>query len=261
MVKRFLSALSVQRRVVHALMLRELLGHYGREGLGTFWLMGTPMLLTVGVMIMWTMGGEGNKASVGIIPFALTGYTVITLWRHMVGYFMTILRHDLSLMFHRNVHYIDTLLSRTILEVAGTGLSFSVLYISLYVTGLIDPLYDVYLLVGGYLLAAWFSFGVALIIGGVSEMNDIVARFVQPVMYITLPVTGLFFMISWLPAKLAHIVAYSPLALCFELVREGVFGHKVQAQWDAIYIIKCNLVATAIGLLLVRKARQSIAFE
>ena len=145
-VKRFLSAFNVQRRVVHALMLRELLGHYGREGLGTFWLVGTPMVLTIGVMIMWSMAGEGNKASVGIVPFALTGYTIITLWRHLVGYFTNCLEHNMGLMFHRNVHYFDTLLSIALLEVAGIGLSFSVLYTSLYATGLIDPLYDPYLL-------------------------------------------------------------------------------------------------------------------
>ena len=119
----------------------------------------------------------------GVVPFALTGYTIITLWRHLVGQLTNCLKHNMGLMFHRNVHYFDTLLSMTLLEVAGIGLSFSVLYTTLYVTGLIDPLSDPYLLVGGYLLAAWFSFGVALNIAGLTQMNGSVDRFVQPVMY------------------------------------------------------------------------------
>jgi capsular polysaccharide transport system permease protein len=219
------------------------------------------MILTVGVMLMWGLTGESNRASVGVIPFALTGYTVITLWRHMVGHFTSALQHNMSLMFHRNVHYIDTLISRTLLEIASTGLSFLVIYIVLYVTNFIDSLYDPYLLLGGYLLSAWFSLSVALNIAGLKQMYPVVDRFIQPLMYLSLPVSGLFFMIAWLPVRLAQIVKYSPLALCFELVRHGVFGHKVDAYWDAVYIIKCNIVLTAIGLLLVRKAQQSITFE
>jgi capsular polysaccharide transport system permease protein len=260
-VKKFWSALGVQRRVVYAIMLRELMAHYGREGLGFFWIVGSPMILTVGVMIMWGMAGESNRSTLGVIPFALTGYTIITLWRHLVGHATGALQHNMSLMFHRNVHYLDTLIARALLEMLAIGLSFSGLYTCLYVTGNIDPIYDFYLIVAGYLAAGWLSFSVGLIITGLTQMNPVVERFVQPTMYITLPFTGLFFMISWLPAKVADVVVYSPLANCFEMLRDGMFGHKVHAMWDAPYLIECNTVLTAIGLLLVRKARRSVVFE
>jgi capsular polysaccharide transport system permease protein len=260
-VKKFAAALGMQRRVVHALMLREMLTHFGREHLGLFWLMGEPMILTVGVMVLWTFGGTERGASIGIIPFALTGYTIITLFRHLTVRLMISGRSNISLMFHRNVHYLDALISRGLLEAASVGLSFIALYTSLYVTGFIEPLYDPYLLVTGWLLAAWFSFGFGLIIAAVTQLFPVTEKFVAPLMYITLPLTGLFFMISWLPDRLGKIMAWSPLANCFELFRDGMFGHNVSAQWDAWYIIKFNVVMTAIGLLLVCKAQRHIRFE
>jgi capsular polysaccharide transport system permease protein len=260
-VKRFWLAFGVQRRVVYAIMLRELMAHYGREGLGFFWIVGSPMILTIGVMLMWGMAGESNRSSVGVIPFALTGYTIITLWRHLIGHASNALQHNMSLMFHRNVHYIDTFIARALLEIIAVGLSFSVLYICIYVTGYIEPIYDGGLLVLGYLASGWLSFSVGLIITALTQMSPVAERFVQPTMYITLPFTGLFFMISWLPSKAADIVSYSPLAQCFEIFRDGMFGHKVHAMWDAQYLIECNIVLTAIGLLLVRKARRSVVFE
>jgi len=262
LVRNFATALDVQRRVVHALMLREMLTNFGREHLGLFWIMGEPLLLTVGVMVLWSLSGnERGQASIGIVPFALTGYTIITLFRHLTVRLMVCARANISLMFHRNVHYLDTLLARGLLETAGCGLSFSTIYIFLYVTGFIDPIYDPYFLVTGWLLSAWLSFSFGLIIAGLTQLNPLVEKFVQPVMYITLPLTGLFFMISWLPDRLGRIVAWSPLVNCFELFRDGMFGHLVDAQWDALYIIKCNVIMTAIGLLLVRKAQRYIRFD
>ncbi len=260
-MRRFITSLSIQVRVVQALMIREMLTHFGRENLGSFWLVGEPLVLTVGVMGMWSIAENSNRSSVGVVPFALTGYTIITLWRHLVFRLIQAARENTSLMFHRNVHYIDTLISRTLLETAGTGLSFLTIYTILYATGFIDSFYDPFELAAGWLLTAWFSFGVSLSIAGISLMYPLFEWFVAPLMYITLPLTGLFFMISWLPDSLANIIIYSPLANCFELFRDGMFGHNVEARWDAFYVVKCNIVFTAIGLLLVRKAQSSIRFE
>lgn len=261
-VRNFAATFNVQRRVIYALMLREMLSSFGREHLGLFWLMGEPLVLTIGVMVLWSLSGqEKQQASIGILPFALTGYTIITLFRHLTARLMVCARANISLMFHRNVHYMDTLISRGLLETAGVGLSFVTIYVALYVTGVIDPFYDPYLLVTGWLLAAWFSFGFGLIVAGLTQLYPLIEKFVQPVMYVTLPLTGLFFMISWLPDRLGKMMAWSPLANCFELFRDGMFGHNVDAQWDALYIIKCNVVMTAIGLFLVRKGQRYIRFE
>ncbi len=260
-MRRFITSLNVQARVVRALIIRDMLSHFGRENLGVFWLMGEPLILTIAVMVMWGLEGGQNRTSVGVVPFALTGYTMVTLWRHLVFRSVHAARENISLMFHRNVHHIDCLMARAFLETSSTALSFITLYTCLYITGFIDPFYDPFRLAGGWLLGGWFSFAVGLCVAGIAIMYPLLEWFVSPIMYITLPLTGLFFMLSWLPDNIANIMAYSPLANCFELFRDGMFGHNVEARWDAFYIIKCNIVLTAIGLLLVRKAQSSLRLE
>ena len=52
-----LHCLGIQRRVLHALLMREIITRFGREKLGVLWLVGEPMLFTLGVATMWTATG------------------------------------------------------------------------------------------------------------------------------------------------------------------------------------------------------------
>jgi capsular polysaccharide transport system permease protein len=71
----------------------------------------------------------------------------------------------------------------------------------------------------------------------------------------------MFSMTSWLPDRMARVLLYSPVANCFEMFRGGLLGHTVDAYWDAAYTVKCCLVLTALGLLVVQKARYYIRVD
>ena len=47
----------IQRRVLHALLMREIITRFGRENLGVLWLVAEPMLFTLGVATLWTAAG------------------------------------------------------------------------------------------------------------------------------------------------------------------------------------------------------------
>ena len=53
----FLRSLVVQRRVLHALLMRELITRYGRKNLGVLWVFVEPMIFTLGVAAIWTAAG------------------------------------------------------------------------------------------------------------------------------------------------------------------------------------------------------------
>jgi capsular polysaccharide transport system permease protein len=175
---------------------------------------------------------------VGAVPFVLTGYTLITLWRHIIARSLHCFRHNAGLMFHRNVNYLDTLLVRALLELGGTGLSFMIGYLPLYLFGYLELIDDRFVLVAGWLFTGWFSLAVGFILAGLTEMNELVERFVQPIMYLPLPVSGLPYMVAWLPQEAARIVSYSPQVNAMEMFRDGLLGPQVEAQWDAVYTAK-----------------------
>ena len=256
----FFSAFNMQRRVIAALMLREVISHYGRDHLGVFWLMGEPAFLTTIVTISWSIHPHITP-TISTVKFVLTGYTLITTWRHVAPHLKGVARDTVSLMFHKNVRFFDAIMARFFLEMAATGLSFITIYCLLVLTRVIDPMYDAGRLVGGWALCGWVVFFRWDCYCWWSAIVPVIEKFVQPIMYVTLPLTGLFFMTSWLPDSFAAVVQYSPLVHCFELARDGIFGHDVEAMYSVAYVVKVNIVLDAIGFFLIWKGRKYIAIE
>lgn len=257
----FAASLRTQARVIGALMMREAMTRFGRDNIGFFWLMGEPMILTVGIMLIWSIAGLTHGHNVDVIPFALTGYTVLTLWRHIISRAVHCFRANSGLLFHRNIHFLDTLLARTFLETTGTGMAFFVAYVPLLLLGYVDPLNDPLILVFAWLLLAWFSFGVGLIIAALTEMSHVAEHFIHPILYLTLPITGTFFMVEWLPQSYRELMLLSPLVNINEMFRDGMFGDKARTHWSAIMLLVWCVGLTAAGLLIASRARSRIQFE
>lgn len=248
-------------RTINALLIRELMARFGHRNLGFMWQVIEPLMLTLGVMGSWTMiYGERNHG-VRVIPLVLTGYTYLTLWRHMVARLTHSFRHGSGLLFHRHVRPADILVARGLLESIGTLISFFVAYIPLLLLDVLEPVDDYLLLLGAWTLMCAFSFGVSLIITALAHFSDAFERVVQPIMYLILPLTGVFYMVYWLPAGLQQIVIYSPLVNIIEMFRAGYFGPNVPTTWDVPFILLCTIAVNAIGWILVLKAQRHIELE
>src|ERR1700704_4362459 len=115
----FRKSLAVQFRVIGALMIREAMSRYGHESLGFFWLMGEPLMLTLGVTVLWSLTGQTRGYGVDVIPFALSGYSLITLWRNLVFRSLHAMRQNVGLVFHSNVKFFDILAARALLDMIG----------------------------------------------------------------------------------------------------------------------------------------------
>lgn len=255
----YFRSLSIQLRVIGALMIRDALGRFGHDNLGFFWIIGEPMLMTYGVMLMWSMSGmEKGHDGIGIIPFALTGYSMMTLWRHISGHSINALRHRAALLFHRNIRLLDILIARTLLESVGGLSAFFITYIVFNLLGYIDTMDDPLVVISAWLLLTGFAFGFSLIVASVTEMVELAAHFVSPLLYITIPLTGAFYMVHWLPAELQSIVKWSPLVQFFEMFRGGMFGDRIPTEWNAPYLAIWGIALTSIGLPLVKKAQNHL---
>lgn len=255
---KFASGLKRQAHVVSALMIREALSRFGHESLGFFWVMGEPLLLTCGVMVLWSVSNNTHGGEVGVIPFALTGYSFLTLWRHITGKSVHGMRYSANLRFHRQVKYLDILFARYFLETIGILSAFFIAYVPLLLLGYIMPLRDPLVFFGGWFLTAWFCIGFGLILAALSEISEPLERFVQPLMYITLPLTGAFYMVDWLPVQAREFLLWSPLVNGVEMFRSGLFPEDIPTEWDAGYLALCAFGTTAVGLPLVQYAQKHV---
>jgi capsular polysaccharide transport system permease protein len=248
-------------KTLNALLIRELMVRFGHNNIGFLWLVGEPLILTIGVMIVWSFVYGRENHGVPILPLVLTGYSMLTVWRHMVSRFVHCFRHNSGLFFHRRIRPFDMLVARGLLELVGTLIAFFVAYIPLALLEVIAPVHDYLIMLTAWFLMFAFTFGVGLIIASLTEISETLERFVQPVMYLLLPLTGCFYMVAWLPDTAQKVVLWSPLVHASEMFRGGYFGATVPTTWDASYLAVWAVVVNAVGLAMIRKAQNHIEVQ
>jgi capsular polysaccharide transport system permease protein len=68
-------------------------------------------------------------------------------------------------------------------------------------------------------------------------------------------------MTSWLAPEAQNAMYYSPFVHGMEMMRHGIFGQRVDAQWDATVPIVASLVLMLIGLSMCRRVRRKLVVE
>jgi ABC-type polysaccharide/polyol phosphate export permease len=246
--------MNVQRRVLWALMMREVITRFGRHNIGVLWLMAEPMLFTLGVGAFWFAADLHHGSGIQIFAFAITGYSTVLMWRNTVTHCSHAVHSNLPLLFHRNVRVLDVLLARIVLEIAGATASFAVLTAVFLAGGWIRPPQDLGMVIAGWLMLSWFGTALALTIGAATAFSQIISRLWNPASYLLFPLSGAAFMADWWAPVLRDTLLLLPMVHCVELIREGYMGGPFRYHHDMGYVAAFNLVLTLIGLWFVREA-------
>ena len=254
-------SLRINRRIVGALLVREMLTRYGRHNIGFLWLFVEPMLFTLGVTALWTATKSVHGSDLPIVAFALTGYSSVLLWRNMPGRCIGALWANVSLMYHRNIKVLDVYLARLLLEFGGATISFAVLAIVFITVGILALPEDFLEVVAGWLMLAWFGAALAIFLGALSHHSELVDKLWHPASYLLFPLSGAAFLVDALPKAAQEAVLYIPTVHGVEIVREGWFGSQARAHYDVAYSLTFNLVLSVCGLLAVRWIARKVVPE
>ena len=256
----FWRSLVIQGRVLGALVMREIITRYGRHNIGFMWVFAEPMMFTAGVLVVRTLL-HMETTRVPLIPFIVTGYSTVLLWRNAIGRCGNAIEPNRALLHHRNVRVVDLFVARLLLEVAGASISLLLLSAMLGFMELMVPPDDVLKMIVAWLLLTWFSMSLGLIIGSLSALWEPVDRIWHVIAYLFLPVSGAFFMVDWLPSSVQSAAIYVPTVSCIELLREGYFGDTVHAHYSIAYVAILNTVLTLFALQAVRAVSNRIEGE
>lgn len=254
-------AWQIQRRVIWALMLREMLTRYGRHNIGFLWLFAEPMLFTLGVTALWTAAKTIHGSSIPIVAFAITGYSSVLLWRNMSNRTIGAIAPNLSLLYHRNVRPIDIYMSRLLLEAAGATMSFVFLVLFFNFIGWLEYPQDLLQVAGAWCMLAWFGISLALFLGALSETSETVEKLWHPAAYILFPLSGAAFLVDALPEPAQKFVLILPMVHGVEFLREGYFGSQITAHYDIPYMATWNVLLTLFGLAKTRQISRILVPE
>ena len=258
--KSFFQSLAIQFRVLRALMMREVITRYGRDNLGVLWLVGEPMIFTLGVATLWSAAKLTHGSGIPIVAFAVTGYSSVLMWRNATSQCSAGIEANKALLFHRSVLIIDVFLTRIALEIVGASSSFIVLSFFFIFIGWMPVPNDISLVLAGWFMLAWFGASLALLVGAGTAFSPLVHRLWHPIAYLLFPMSGAAFMVEWLPKRLQEVVLYLPMVHGVELLRHGYFGNVVHTHYDIAYMAECCVALTLCGMYVVREASRRIEF-
>jgi capsular polysaccharide transport system permease protein len=242
---------AIQRRVIFALLMRELITRFGRHNIGMLWLVGEPMLFTLGVAALWYLTNFHKHSNIPIIAFAITGYSAVLAWRNVANRSAKAVEPNLSLMYHRNVKVIDLFAARILLELVGATASLVILSIFFASIDLMTWPHDIFLVISAWLLLCWFGTALGLVVGAISERSETFERVWHVVTYLLFPLSGAAFMVDWLPTGAQKVVLWFPMVHGTEMLRHGYFGNVVRTHEQPEFLIVANLVITLIGMAML----------
>jgi capsular polysaccharide transport system permease protein len=247
----------VQRHVIGALILRELHTRYGRENIGYLWMLLEPGLLA-GTVAALHFGQRPHGSDMAPVGFALGAYCTFIVFRSIVTRAETTLEANQPLLFHRTVTIFDMLIARTVLEALSTIATLIILLSAACALGLADPPARILTFGGAILLLIWLSFALSMLVCAATYFSKAVSKFVHPVMYILLPISGAFFLLDWIPEPYRGWLSWSPLAQIFEMMHTGQFESVQSPYFDPVYIISWCLALTLAGLFALRIVRRHV---
>jgi len=242
----------IQSRVIGAMLMREILTRYGRKNIGFLWLFVEPMLFALTISLIWTVIRVKSFEGIPLFAFVLVSYLTVPLWRRTVSRCSGAIEANRSLLYHRHVSVLDFYFTRILLEVAGATMALVGLVLLCALFGVVPLPFDPLQVVAGWLMLAWFGFGLALLVGSIIQRAPLLQKAWQPFSLVLFLTSAVFFPAYVVPAAGREILLWSPLVSGIEYLREGYFGPLVPYYYNMFYMAVFNLLLTVFGLVSVR---------
>lgn len=251
----------IQKRVIGALLMREIITRYGRNNIGFLWLFVEPLLMTLMILLLWGAARANQYSDLNIIAFTLTGYPLAMMWRNVSNRAIGAISANASLLYHRNVRVLDTLFARMLLEIAGATIAQIAIVGVLILIGWIPTPADVFYMLMAWLLMAIFAIGLGLVICSIAFKVEAFGKIWGTFSFVMLPLSGVFFFVSSLPQQAQQYVLWMPMVHGTEMFRQGYFGASVITHESISYIVLCNLVLLLLGLIMVNDFSKGVEPE
>lgn len=250
---------AIQRRVIWAMVMRETITMYGREGLGVIWIVAEPAMFVIGVMIIFSFMDKGYVNGITPAEYLAMSYPTLLFWRNGTGKVMKALDVNRALLHHQPIRPIDVVYARIILAFGSAAASFFVLYPIFTAVGITRLPANWFMFATGYLLIIWFSFAFVLIMASLSELSETIDKVSHIILYLMLPFSGVFFPLYIVPEPYKQWLLYFPLIDSVEYFHAGYFGARMPTYYNLGYsvfvLIGMTLFAFAISELAIKRVR------
>ena len=248
-------ALTVQSRVIAALILREVHTLYGNTRLGYLWAI---IQTAFNIAVFWLFReflGAHAPHGMGMAIFMLCGFIPWYMFSDAISRCMKAVSANQALLTFPQVTELDLMIARLIV-VWGTQLVCAIIILSV-ATALGQPveLRHPDTLVATLLFAPLLGLGLGLIFASLARLWPTLERLVPILMRFLFFASGIFFQVSELPARFSEPLLLNPVAQLIEWQRYGFSASSASPLFSVGYVTAWCLISLCLGFLLERYAR------
>lgn len=250
-INQFLQSLSIQTRVIKALIRREYITLSGKSGFGFLMLLGEPFVVMSFVMGFVSYSRLHTKTTFPIFDFVISGWGIQWICRYPLQRMGGAIIGNASFLYHKNIKVLDILISRSILMISAAMLSLSVifvLYLMLFHTG---EFYDILYILAALLYTLWYTLVICVFAGLLSAYTTLGDKVPILLSILQVFITGSFFMVTWIPETYRTAILALPLVNATEMMRYGFYGDKIRCIYSVPYMLFHVLCFTYITVRLV----------
>jgi capsular polysaccharide transport system permease protein len=254
----FTKALECQMRVVGALVLREMRVRFGRSQLGYLWAIAEPLAYITAFSAMFYFIDRHPPFGNSMPLFFATGILPFHLFRNLANQLAASFGANQALLTYPIVHPIDTIISRTFLEVMTSTFIMLVVF-GWLVLGTDAPLpANIMRIIEAIALLSLLGFGLglmsAVLITRFNAWQNLVRMLMTPMIFLS----GVFYGLETLPPNVRDIISWNPVIHGIEMFRQGYYTNYRGSEIDVLYLALCALFLTFLALAMERTVRGRI---
>ncbi|MDF7801157.1 ABC transporter permease [Pontiellaceae bacterium B1224] len=252
------SLLTLQLRVIGALVLRETRATFGTSQLGYLWAIVTPALGVAVFVLVFGAAGRRPPFGSSLALFFATGLLTLEFYKKLSTSLMTTFNANKALLTYPCIKETDTLFSRSLLISATYLVIMLVFYGTLVLFQKASPPHH-----PDQLIVAFFM--ICLLGTGVGIVNAVMLSIWESWSYVesilTRPliiISGVFYIPSSLPPAALNVLQWNPVLHLIEWFRTGYYSNYNSTVLNKEYLFLFALLILLIGLIgerLTRKRR------
>lgn len=248
-------ALTVQGRVIAALILREVHTLYGNTRLGYLWAI---IQTAFGIGVFWAFRevmGAHAPHGMEMVVFLLCGFIPWNMFKDTLTRCMKAVSANQALLTFPQVTELDLMIARVIV-VWGTQLVSAIVILSVAAAlGQSMKLRHPGTLAATLFFAPLLGLGMGLVFASLSRLWPTLERLIPILMRFLFFASGVFFQVSELPARFSAPLLLNPAAQLIEWQRYGFSASSASPLYSVGYMVAWCLISLCLGLLLERYVR------
>jgi len=244
----FAESFRIQRRVIGALICRDFIAIYGRNGLGFLVLFVEPLIIIGGIIAISTFMHLRQHQAFPVTAFVVTGWGNLWLFRYPLNKVIGVVAANSSFLYHRNVKVMDIILARSIMMIGATVAALILIYLVAFSLAPM-PMNDVSYFYLAIVLILWYLF-ISCILSGLLSTYFVLGDRLSVLFSLSMIImTCPFAMVDWIPVVAKKYVLAIPFVHLTEMLRYGMFGNVVKCYFSPDYVIFFGIIFTFFVVL------------